>query len=235
VLIACWSVKGGSGTTVVACSLALLLARSAPTGALLADLAGDAPAALGLPDPTGPGIDDWVHADGDVDADALLRVELEATAGLRLLPKGRHDCAGPASGAAGGVAADMPPVGRAQALAAALSDDPRPVVADCGRLDVDHADEVAMAVAAGAGLSLLVVRPCYLSLRRAVSAPLRPSGVVLVREEGRALGRDDVEAVLGVPVRCEVEVDPSVARAVDAGLLAGRIPRQLERALRKAS
>jgi hypothetical protein len=40
--------------------------------------------------------------------------------------------------------------------------------------------------------------------------------------------------VLGVPVRAEVEVDSAVARAVDAGLLARRVPRGLERALRGA-
>jgi hypothetical protein len=56
-----------------------------------------------------------------------------------------------------------------------------------------------------------------------------------VREPGRALTRRDVEEVLGVPVRAEVDVDPAVARAVDAGLLASRLPRALERGLRNAA
>jgi hypothetical protein len=56
--------------------------------------------------------------------------------------------------------------------------------------------------------------------------------VILVVEPGRALGRDDVEEVLGVPVRAVVTVDPHVARAVDAGVFPGRFPRSLERALR---
>ena len=86
-------------------------------------------------------------------------------------------------------------------------------------------------MAAGASLSLLVLRPCYLALRRAVDAPLRPSGVVLVAEPGRALGRRDVEDVLDAPVRAEVPVSPAVARMVDAGLLSRRLPRLLERAL----
>ncbi len=70
---------------------------------------------------------------------------------------------------------------------------------------------------------------------RALAAPLRPSGVVLVSEPGRALGAKDVEDVLGVPVRAEVTVEAAVARAVDAGLLASRLPRSLERALRRAA
>ncbi len=91
---------------------------------------------------------------------------------------------------------------------------------------------VGLALAAGAEVSLLVLRPCYLALRRALAAPVRPSGVVLVTESGRALGRRDVEEVLGVPVRAQVPVEESVARAVDAGMLARRVPRSLERALR---
>jgi len=65
-LFACWSPKGGSGTTVVAAALGLLLARAAPPGALLADLAGDLPTALGLTvAPTGIGLADWLAAPGD--------------------------------------------------------------------------------------------------------------------------------------------------------------------------
>jgi len=41
--------------------------------------------------------------------------------------------------------------------------------------------------------------------------------------------------VLGVPVRAVVEVDSTVARAVDAGLLAGRLPAELERGLKNAA
>jgi hypothetical protein len=123
-----------------------------------------------------------------------------------------------------------PGPGRAEALVDALTADARPVVADCGAAD----EGAGLAVAAAAPVSLLVLRPCYLALRRALAAPVRPSGVILVAEPGRSLGRRDVEDVLGVPVRAEVEVDSAVARAVDAGLLTRRIPRTLERALRGA-
>jgi hypothetical protein len=120
---------------------------------------------------------------------------------------------------------------RADVLASLLLTEPRTVVADCGVGPTG----AAHAVAAAASVSLLVVRPCYVALRRALAAPLRPSGVVLVSEPGRALGRRDVEDVLGVPVRAEIDVEPAVARAVDAGLLSSRLPRSLERALRNAA
>ena len=63
-MIVCWSVKGGSGTTVVASTLALMRAAESQRGALLVDLAGDVPAVLGLAEPSGPGISDWfAHCD----------------------------------------------------------------------------------------------------------------------------------------------------------------------------
>lgn len=215
-LVACWSAKGGSGTTVVSVALAVLLARSSSSGALLADLGGDVPAVLGLADPSGPGLGEWLTSGETVPADALSRLEIDGPAGLRVLPAG--------------VTGGSPPR-RTEVLAAVLAADPRPVVADCGSGPCG----TALAVAAAASVSLLVLRPCYLSLRRALQAPLRPSGIILVSEPGRSLGRRDVEDVLGVPVRAVVAIDPAVARAVDAGLLPSRLPRGLERALRHAA
>ena len=226
-LFACWSPKGGSGTTVVSCGLALVLARTQPRpqagGVLLADLSGDVPAVLGLPTPATPGLVDWLAAGPDVPGSALGRLEVEAGPGLRLLAWGGELSAAAATAAAGAE--------RGEALAEALAAGGRTVVADCG----SAAGGAALAVAAAADVSLLVLRPCYLALRRALAAPIRPSAVVLVGEPGRALTRRDIEDVLGVPVRAEVDYDPSIARAVDAGLLAGRVPRSLEKALREAA
>ncbi len=214
-LVACWSSKGGVGTTVVAAALSLVLAERSSSGALLADLAGDVPAALGVPDSDGPGLAGWLAAGPDVPVDALARLERPAVPGLGLLDRG----AGPLDPERGDV------------LAALLGADARPVVADCGT----DPTGVALAVGDGAERSLLVTRSCFLALRRAAEAPLRPTGIVLVVEPGRSLDRRDVEQHLGVEVVAEVEVDPAVARAVDAGLLAARLPRGLARELRHAA
>ncbi len=211
----CWSVKGGSGTTVVAASLALVLSHRRPT--LLVDLAGDAPAALGMGEPAGPGVADWL-ASPTADAGALGRLALPATATLHLLPCGsRPTTAG----------------SRWPQLAAALAQHESTVVVDAGTGTPDPA------LAAAATHRLLVARPCYLGLRRAVAGEVQPTGVVLVTEPGRALSARDVERALGVPVVAEVQYDPAVARAVDAGLLASRLPRplaqQLQAPLREAA
>jgi hypothetical protein len=238
-LVACWSVKGGVGTTVVTAALALQLAREHTAGAVLADLAGDSPAVLGLPEPSSPGLAGWLAAGEHVPADALARLEVEAAPGLALLPRG----AGPLLAARAGV------------LAALLDSGPRVVVADCGRVDLGspaieamadgmsyptdsaaasgaaRADEAALArvaVAAEAQRSLLVVRSCYLALQRVRAALVRPTGVILVEEPGRVLTSADIEAATEAPIVATVPLDPKVARVVDSGLLRGRLPRSLD-------
>ena len=190
----CWSVKGGSGTTVVAAALALLLARRSGPGSLLVDLAGDQPAALGLPEPDGPGLAGWFEAGRSVPADGLNRLEVAVVDRLHLVPRGH----GP-----------LGPTGRAEVLAGVLAADGRSVVADVGVPSWAEVgpDPAAAVLAAAATTSLLVTRACYLSLRRAVAAPMRPTGIVVVAEPGRALDRHDVEQVVGAPVVAEVGVD----------------------------
>ncbi len=221
-LISCWSAKGGSGTTVVAAALALTLARRSSAGVLLADLAGDAAAVLGVPDTGGPGAREWLAAGARATPDALGRLEVEVAPGLALLPVGGAD-----EVPAGGSGATDP----ATVIGGLFAADARDVVVDCGTLlgPDGWARGARSAVVAASSTSLLVTRPCYVALRRAVRCPLRPTGVVVVREPGRALGPAEVEDVLGVGVVACVEVDPAVARAVDAGILAARIPRGLVR------
>lgn len=214
-LFACWSVKGGSGTTVVAASLALLFSHSSPAGVLLLDGAGDLAPALGVEASGRPGLADWL-ASSDADGAALGRLELDVTPALRLVPWGAGlSSSGPSAPS------------HLDRLVVTLAAEKRPVVVDCG----STGGPFTWAVAGVASLSLLVMRPCYLALRRALAAPLRPSGVVLVNEPGRSLTAAEIEDALGVPVRAEVPWHDGVARSVDAGLLAGRLPRTLARAL----
>jgi hypothetical protein len=205
-LITCWSAKGGSGATTIAAALAL----SDDTGAevTLVDLAGDLPAALGMSEPSGPGVSDALAAHPSSAPAALVRAaRIELVPGVGLVPHG----AGPLRGGA--------PM---EAFVRGLHADGGVVVVDAG-------------VVRPGSPALDVTRPCYLSVRRAVGLPVRPDAVVLVDEPGRSLGRRDVEAVLGVPVRAVVPFEPSIARAIDAGLLLARMPRSLSRALRTAA
>lgn len=217
-LVACWSVKGGSGTTVVAASLSLVLARRG-SEVTLVDLAGDAPGVLGIAEPGGPGLTEWAEAGSDVPAAALAALASPVRESLALIHRGRASLE----------AAD----GERTAVALASVGS---VVVDCGTLSPERQSlDPLVTVAGSATHSLLVMRPCFLSLRAALAAPLRPSGVMLVHDQPRALGRADVEDVLGVPVRAEIKWDPAVARAVDAGLLATSLPSPLSKALQAAA
>ena len=54
---------------------------------------------------------------------------------------------------------------------------------------------------------------------------MRPNGVIVVDEPGHALTVRDIERAIGAPVVAVMSFDPAIARAVDAGLLATRLPR----------
>ncbi|MCB0978717.1 MAG: hypothetical protein KDB02_14790 [Acidimicrobiales bacterium] len=211
-IVACWSVKGGVGTTVVAAGTALSSSERRGWPVLLVDLAGDLPYCLGVADQTGSGVAEWSSTGPMVPADALSRLCRPVAPALELLTRG-----------SGPLAEE-----RADLFVQLLAESGRTVVVDCGRIE-DSA--FASTVAARAHRSLLVTRLCGLALRRATRAPLRPSGVVVVREPGRAMSARDVENVLHAPVVAELSLDPAVARAVDAGLFVARRPRSFSAAV----
>jgi len=198
----CWSAKGGSGTTVFAAALALVMGQRRPT--LIVDLDGDAPATLGLAQPSGPGVAEWL-ASPSADALALANLTVPVTDGVELLHRGGQ----------------LPARPRWADLAHCLAQLERTVVIDAGTgippLELHHA----------AQQRLLVLRPCYLAVRRAVANGVQPTGLVVVHEPGRVLTARELSRVLNAPLVAEVDYDPNVARCVDAGLLSTRLPRPL--------
>ncbi|NBO79756.1 MAG: hypothetical protein EBV42_00635 [Actinobacteria bacterium] len=74
----CWSVKGGSGTTVFSCALAVALAERYGTATMI-DLCGDVPAVLGMAEPPGRGVRDWLMS-GDREASQLDALTVSAGA-----------------------------------------------------------------------------------------------------------------------------------------------------------
>lgn len=70
----------------------------------------------------------------------------------------------------------------------------------------------------------LVTRECYVALRRAVAADVKPTGIVIIQEPGRALTATDVSRVIGAPVVKQIPFDPAIARSIDAGLMVTKLP-----------
>src|SRR5262245_18543203 len=214
-LLALWSPKGGSGTSVLAAACAAALARRG--GCRLADLGGDLPAILGLGADPETGLAEWLATGPDAPADALDRLAVEVAPGLALIPPGTPRLLAPPAAAEAGAA-----------LGAALQRAEVPCVVDAGRADAPAA-RMTVEVA---DVSVVVLRGCYLGLRRAVNAPLtaRAAGIAFVDEPGRSLGAAEVRDVLERPVLTRVPVKPTIARAVDAGVVAVRPPEPLLRA-----
>jgi hypothetical protein len=176
---------------------------------------------LGLATDADQGVRDWLCAGPEAPADALERLSIDVGNGLTLLPSGHGD-----------IAAAPPEAGAA--LAVALRADPRPTIVDVGVLGAKP-ESALHALVEIADASVIVVRGCYLALRRAVQIELtaRAGGAVFVDEAGRSLGVRDVANVLGVPILTSVSLRASTARAVDAGVLPTRLPDSLARPARE--
>ena len=209
-VIVCWSLKGGSGTTVVSAALALTLAQRNNSTVRIVDLAGDIPSALGIAEPSGEGVTNWLQQPQRAPIQSL---QIPVTARVSLLPRGtgpimHHDLTAE----------------HCNALATELDTSSELTVVDAGS---GHIPQLIN----NATTSLLVIRPCYLALRKAAHLSVKPHGIVLINEPGRSLSKRDVESVVGAPVLVELPLDPTIARCVDAGLLASRIPSMLSQHL----
>ena len=193
------SPKGGNCTTVTATAYALLMAARG-THTVLIDLCGDVPAAAGMAEPTTPGINDWLSESSTSDAQALVTLGTPFDKGLVVVHRGSSFVEG------------QP---RWSDLANAITTLPMNIVIDAGTTFLP--DELRRAVTH----VTMVVKPCYLSLRRA-SRMQRPTQLFVVCEESRALTIKDVGHVLGMPVTCEIPYTSAISRAVDAGMLPSR-------------
>lgn len=197
--IICRSPKGGVGTSVVAAAIAVHSARSG-TDTLLVDLAGDQPDLLGVAQPEF-GVTDWLGGN-DVPLDGLAALELDVAPHLRLLARGT-----------------APSITRLDVLAGVCAAGRRTVVVDAGVASDAY-------WAGGQAEEVVVLRACYLAVRRAGTLA-STARVVVIEEPGRALRASDVENAVGVTVWRRLVLDPAVARSVDAGLLGARLPRSL--------
>jgi hypothetical protein len=210
------SPKGGVGVSVVAAAMATGLSKDRPV--TLIDFCGDQLDIFGLDAVATSGVWDWLHATDDVGVEALSNLEVELRPGLTILPAGSRSRAQPVSPQ------------RCRALVGAVQDG-RVVLGDLGVLDPDPFSPASL-LAASSDRTTLVLRACYLALRRARHLPVVADDVVEVVEGGRALSTLDIEAVVGRAVTTRLAVDPRVARAIDAGLLPGRLPGPLRRLVR---
>jgi len=190
-----WAAKGGSGTTVTTAAAALHEIRVV----VIVDLRGDMTDVLATPWPT-VGLSDWLLGEPAHPIDDLV-VDIDPT--TRLLPTRTPIDLDQVSGE------------RVAILHRWMRDTSAIVLVDAGT------GPPAEALLEIADRNLIVTRPCYLALMKGVRSGLKPDGVVLVNEPKRSLNASSVEHCLSAPIVATIDVHPSVARSVDAGLLTG--------------
>ena len=203
------SPKGGTGTSVVAASLAIVSSSSSPT--LLVDLAGDQAAILGLPQPP-IGLSDWANGMTYREFDEIVSLCHD---NLYLAPTGTFDF-------------ETLNANAWDKFLRALSlkhSEGHNIIVDLGRADIP------LALRKIVDTCYLVTRPCYLALRRAVDLETAFSGVIVVNEPDRVLTSRDVESVLKLKCVAEIPFTSEISRRVDSGLLKSRLPMALQSVL----
>lgn len=213
--VALWSAKGGVGVTSTVGLLGLGLA-SRGREVLLVDLCGDLPIVLGVDCPETAGVTEWSALDRP-SVDALGRIEHRVQPGVALVPRGQGPL-GPETAAA---------------LHDALEADSRVVIVDCGDVGFGDGESAGSRLARMAEHTWMVTRPCFLALRAAQLSTLEPTGVVVVNETRRFLGRADIELAANAPIVADVAADWSIARSIDTGLTRASLPRKLVHTLGK--
>lgn len=207
--------KGGVGTSVVAAAAALECSRLQPT--VLIDFGGDLAHVFGLDVEGKHGVHDWLAASDEVGTESLDHLLLDVAPNLSLMP------AGPKS--FGPTTPD-----RAVRFVEAMKAIGDLVIADVGA--ISEVVDPRSVICVSGDRTTCVVRACYLALRRFSKLPVLIDDIVEIEEPGRALRTLDIEAVAGLAVSARIPFDPSIARAVDAGLLGQRMPRSLRRNVR---
>ena len=203
------SPKGGTGTSVVAASLAIVSSSSSPT--LLVDLSGDQAAILGLPQPP-IGLSDWANGMTYREFDEIISLCHD---NLYLAPTGTFDF-------------ETLNANAWDKFLRALSlkhSEGYNIIVDLGRADIP------LALRKIVDTCYLVTRPCYLALRRAVDLETAFSGVIVVNEPDRVLTSRDVESVLKLKCVAEIPYTSEISRRVDSGLLKSRLPMALQSVL----
>lgn len=196
-MIVVWGVKGGAGVTVVTALLAMGHTEPVVATSFDHDLShvfgrSNAPGAAGLTE--------WTNSSQDVDASAVRSLLVDVDDRVKILPVGQQT------------------IGRRPV--ADLGENNSALIVDGGiasdAYNTERIDQL-FDCADVAELSLMVIRPCYLSLERAGSQLPRCDGLIVVRERWQAIKATDIEGVFGLPVLATLDVEPALARLVDEG------------------
>jgi hypothetical protein len=259
-MITVWSPKGGQGLSVTVAALALAHLRHDGASVAIVDLAGDQPAVLGVEGVGSVGVLDWLGSRASPQALGRTAIEVidgltliprgGGPPSVRPRPTDAPEVARPSRvvelwGAIDGLADLVLVDAGVPAPAPAIGDaidgptnverrnggSPAAAAHGVDALRLGYGADLSRQAVRAAATNIVVLRACYLALRRFGRLDLAADAIVFLREPRRALVAADLETTVGAPVVGTVEIDPAVARATDSGSLTSRLPRRLERQL----
>ncbi|MFZ4515603.1 MAG: hypothetical protein ACOYN3_04760 [Acidimicrobiia bacterium] len=204
-LITVWSPKHGSGVSTIAAALAIAADRPVR----LVDLDEDQSAIFGMAcDPIGGLHEELTASSGE----AVWSHAFHVAPHVMLLSRGARAID----------ALDNAALAR-HVRAWQVSDELH--IVDAGSADTG----AAHACIDGADISLVVLRPCYLALRRAVrhGRVAESDGLIVIEDPDRPLRAREVADVVQRPILGRVPVRAAIARAIDAGVFSTRFPAEL--------
>ena len=114
---------------------------------------------------------------------------------------------------------------RFEKITTALCDDASVCIVDLGT----RVDALSSAIVAASDLVVLAMKSCYVSLNRATAHPYREyaDACIFIEEQGRSISSKQVSEVLKISCIIELDARRDFARAIDAGVLLFRTPKNM--------
>lgn len=110
-------------------------------------------------------------------------------------------------------------------ITTALSGEENICVVDLGT----RVDAISNSIVAASDLVIMVMKGCYVGLNRATAHPYSQyvDAAIVIEEQGRSIGSRQISEVLKINCIIEIDARRDFARAIDAGVLIFRTPKNM--------
>lgn len=221
-LISIFSPKGGSGCSTSTCLIAKSLAGHIPnTEVFLIDAYnGDLDSIVGVESESEYGFVQWVESANPTttNLDRISNNVLENLSFVKYSSVKRDIYLR-------NVEIDNADAEKFEKVATALNSEENICVVDLGT----RVDAVSNSIIASSDLVIMVMKSCYVGLNRATAHPYieKVDAAIIIEEQGRSIGSKQISEVLKINCIIEIDARRDFARAVDAGVLVVRTPKNM--------
>lgn len=221
-LVSIFSPKGGSGTSTNACLLAKSFSRHMPSMpiVLIDAFNGDLDSIVGIDPESEYGFAQWLES-ANPNIHNLEKISNSVFENLTFVSNSsvKHDRFSSQTNSVEDKAE------RYEKITSALSDDASVCIVDLGT----RVDALSSVIVAASDLVVMAIKSCYVSLNRATAHPYREyaDACIFIEEQGRSINSKQVSEVLKINCIIELDARRDFARAIDAGVLLFRTPKNM--------